>query len=128
MPDAIISTKHDKDVLVLASHPLLGTMSGQTEVSFLAEPTGGYGMLAAGAVPLLRMKKIDAAIANGDKKPLEPHDGWGIYPLAVGQYGAGRAVSVGFDSGKLPEAFDKATDRKFSIHAVRWAAGREIEP
>ena len=128
MPDAIISTKHDKDVVVLTSHPLLGTLSGHTDASFLAEPTGGYGMLVSNATPLLQMKRIDAAIFNNDKKPLEPHEGWGIYPLAVGQYGAGRVVSVGFDSGKLPEAFDRATNHQFSIHAVRWAAGREIEP
>jgi hypothetical protein len=79
------------------------------------------------ATPLLKLKAIEKAVYNGDRKPVIEHAGYAIYPLAVGQLGKGKVVSCSFPAERVPAELSKATKGLFMVRAVRWAAGRSID-
>ena len=125
-PDALNSAG-PSEALVVGSHPLLGTLSGQLDAPVFVQTYSGYGDLLEGMTPLLKLKSIEKAVYNGDRSPVKEHPGYAIYPLVVGQLGKGRLVSASFPAERVPDELKKATKGLFMIHAVRWAAGRNLD-
>jgi hypothetical protein len=120
-PDSL-NTAGRSNAVVVASHVLLGTLSGKLDVSIPLDPYGGYGSLMSGATPLLEVKSIEKLVHDGDKSRVREHAGYGVYPLVVGRLGKGRLVSCSFPAMKVPQELMKATNGEFGIRLVRWAA------
>jgi hypothetical protein len=125
-PDAINATGASR-ALVVASHPLLGRLSGQTNRVVRLRAYGGHGSLAPGATPLLLVRNTANVVYDHDKSHLKPTSGYVICPLSVGELGQGRIVNAGFTGGPVPADLDVATDGQFMLRAIQWAAGRPLE-
>jgi hypothetical protein len=125
-PDALVpSSAPSGEAVVLARHPLLGTLGEKVGQSVKIEQTyGAYGTLLETATPLLRLNGV-AAIQYHQRGAVIERPGYAAYPLVVGTLGKGRVVSASFNDGIVPPALNQATRGRFSIWAVRWAAGRD---
>jgi hypothetical protein len=85
---------------------------------------GAYGVLMDTATPLIRMTSV-AGEKYQTRGPIVERDGYGAYPLAVGDLGKGRVVSVSID--QMPAELAAATNGRFTIRAARWAAHRAVD-
>jgi hypothetical protein len=124
-PDAILPTDgtHGTGV-VLSAHPLLGTLSQRVNRTISIQSMGAYGVLMDTATPLIRMTSV-AGEKYQTRGPIVERDGYGAYPLAVGDLGKGRVVSVSID--QMPAELAAATNGRFTIRAARWAAHRAVD-
>jgi DNA-binding Lrp family transcriptional regulator len=125
-PDVVRATGIGQ-AIVVGEHPLLGTLSGQSNMTIDVATFGaGYGRLLNTAAPLLRMKDL-SAVTYDKLGPITEKPGYGIYPLAAGQLGAGRIVSCSFESNGPPLELENAVGGAFHLRAVLWAAGQPLE-
>ncbi len=125
-PDAILPIDGTKsEATIVNAHPLLGDLSTHVGQTIQMGSYGAYGVLEKDATPLIRLTSLEhhKFFVEG---PVRPKDGYAAYPLAVGQLGKGRVVSASIDAGAMPAELDQATKGRFTIRAVRWAAGRNI--
>jgi hypothetical protein len=124
-PDAIlpIDGTHGEGI-VLAAHPLLGTLASQVNQKIPIQSMGAYGVLMDSATPLIRMTGLGAEKYQA-RGPIVEREGYGAYPLVVGTLGKGRVVSVSVD--QMPNVLATATGGRFTIRAVRWAADRPLD-
>ena len=125
-PDALLATAPAL-ADVTATHPLLGDLSGRTTDAIRIRTYGGYGLIAAGATPLLVLRDTSGVVYNSGRKPVTPIPGYSVCPLAVGQLGQGRIVSCSFTANNMPPELDQATGGRFMPRAIRWAAGQPVE-
>ncbi|MGD0387959.1 MAG: hypothetical protein ABSC42_03305 [Tepidisphaeraceae bacterium] len=111
------------DCQVVASHPLLGDLSGQIGKIISLTPNGAVGRLKG--IPLLRVKNMrqvmlvaaDHTVGTGEY----------LYPLYVSQLGQGRIVGIGYTQGKdVPPELEAANHDRFYIHCVEWLAGKPL--
>ena len=112
---------------VVGSHPLLGQLSGRSGSKVTMTVYGAYGTLAQGSTGLLEVRGVEPLRYMSQREhALEPRQGWTFVPLNVAQLDKGRIVSCSFAVSRLPRELDLATDGKFTVNALQWAAGREI--
>lgn len=123
-PDALLA-RHPSATRVLVQHELLGALS--TKAAFRSYAYGAYGKLADGMTPLLQVDNPDGTVFELSKQPLQPHEGYGVYPLSIGQLGKGRIVSCAYAGDAVPVELTAATGGNFGVRLVRWAAGRPVE-
>jgi hypothetical protein len=111
------------DCEVVASHPLLGDLSGQIGKTISLIPNGAVGRLKG--IPLLRVRNMrqvmlvaaDHAVGTGEY----------LYPLYVSQLGQGRIVGIGYTQGRdVPPELEAAHHGRFYIHCVEWLAGKPL--
>jgi RNA polymerase sigma factor (sigma-70 family) len=122
-PDAVRATGFGT-AEIIAPHPLLGTLSSRMGQKVAVKAFGAYGVCAATTTPLLHVKTLDSVVFDS-LGPIKPHDGFGVFPLTVGQHEKGRIVGCAFS--EVPTELETATNGKFSIRAIRWAAGRPLD-
>jgi RNA polymerase sigma factor (sigma-70 family) len=114
-----------QECLVVASHPVLGSLSSQVGASFAISPAGSWGPLQAGGVSLLRLKSRNALMTK-DGKPLPNGTPMAGDMLYVSTLGKGRIVGFNF-AGATPEPLQHATGSRFVGRVVQWAAHRPVE-
>jgi hypothetical protein len=108
--------------VVGTGHPLLGRLTAGQVI--MARPNGPHGILAAGAVPLLRVRSMADITSLGGAA--SQGDGYVHYPLYAGQYGKGRIVVCAFATfSPTPPDLQEATDGQFVPGCIRWLARRE---
>ena len=112
------------DCQVVASHPLLGDLSGQIGKIISLTPNGAVGRLKG--IPLLRVQNMrqvmlvaaDHTVGTGEY----------LYPLYVSQLGQGRIVGIGYTQGRdVPPELEAAHHGRFYIHCVEWLAGKPLQ-
>jgi hypothetical protein len=124
-PDAILPTDGTRGTgEILHAHPLLGTLASSVGQKIPIQSMGAYGVLMDSATPLIRMTTL-AGEKYQSRGPIVEREGYGAYPLAVGELGGGRVVSVSVD--QMPAVLAVATGGRFTIRAVRWAARRPLD-
>jgi hypothetical protein len=104
---------------MLAPHPLLGKLSGQTAKTIMITPNGTWGVPGAKTVPLIRVKDMDAfrAFFRGGG------DDWTFYPLYVAELGKGKIVGCQWPAWEpMPKDLAAATDNQFNLRAIEWLA------
>jgi len=111
----------DVDCEVVASHPLLGDLSGNLGALVRARPNGHMGELTG--LPLIRVKNRDEVHSpRGRRVPAE------FYPLYVSQLGKGRIIGIGFAHYvDTPAELQAAHKDRFFIHCVQWLANRPLQ-
>jgi hypothetical protein len=122
--DAVFGwNRNPVDCEVVASHPLLGDLSGQIGKIISLTPNGAVGQLKG--IPLLRVKNMrqvmlvaaDHAVGTGEY----------LYPLYVSQLGQGRIVGIGYTQGQdVPPELEAANHDRFYIHCIEWLAGKPL--
>ena len=94
----------------------------QTGQSVSITPNGTWGKLAAGTVPLIKVKDMDAFrkfFTRGDDTTST------FFPLYISQLGKGRIVGCQFPAwSPTPTALTSATDGEFNLRCVLWLAHR----
>lgn len=108
---------------VVASHPILGTLSGRTGSTLRVRANGGFGAFAPNALPLIRLR---------DGQPVQPSTDtpqeWPFYPLYVSTLGKGRIVVCSIAGhADTPHELQAATDGQFVVRAITWAARKDLK-
>ena len=107
---------------IVGAHPILGTLSGKTGTTMLVKANGGFGQFTPNAVPLIRLRDGQPVRAATDA-PQE----WPFYPLYVSSLGKGRIVVCSMAGmTETPDELLTATDGKFVVRAIAWAARRPV--
>jgi hypothetical protein len=111
------------DCEVVATHPLLGDLSGQIGKTISIIPNGTVGKLSG--TPLIRVKDMQLVKLVAADHPLGT--GEYLYPLYISQLGQGKIVGIGFTQVEpMPEILQSAHGGRFYIHCVQWLAGRPL--
>ena len=101
---------------VIADHPILGTLKKGDTLSMT--PNGAFGTMLPGSTPLIRVKDMGDGIPEGAV----------FYPVFLSQLEKGRIVQCVFPAWEgTPAGLQKATGGKFTVRAIKWAAGRAVE-
>src|SRR5207248_8869616 len=106
---------HPMECEILAAHPLLGKLSGQTGKTIMITPNGTWGVPGAKTTPLIRVKNMDDfrsffASGGGD---------WTFYPLYISELGKGKIVGCQWPAWEaMPKDLASATDNSFNLRAV----------
>jgi hypothetical protein len=107
---------------VVGTHPILGTLSGKTGATMLVKANGGFGAFTPNAVPLIRLRDGQPVRAMTDA----PEE-WPFYPLYVSSLGKGRIVVCSMAGmTETPQELLAATEGKFVVRAITWAARRPL--
>lgn len=110
---------------IIGEHPILGTLSGKqsTELADVL-PTGAYGVLSDGAMPLVRLKFLERIVPQ---RLIESHPDWSFYTLYTARLGRGRIICCNFDVANQPaKDLQRAAGGAFTLHCLEWlAAGQE---
>ena len=108
---------------VVASHPLLGDLSGKIGQTISLVPNGAVGELKG--IPLLRVKDMRRVMLVNANEPVGT--GQYLYPLYISQLGQGKIVGIGYTQGKdIPPELESANHDRFYIHCVQWLAGKPL--
>ncbi len=108
---------------IVGQHPILGRLSGKTGTTIMVRANGGFGALTPGSVPLIQLRNDQPVRATTDA-PLE----WPFYPLYTSALGKGRIVVCSIAGhADTPDELQAATDGRFVLRAIAWAAKREVK-
>jgi RNA polymerase sigma factor (sigma-70 family) len=115
------------DCVVVADHPLLGTLSPRTAGTLKLHPVGGFGSLAPGSngAALIRVKST-AEMRNSLGKLVEGRESIEGNVLYVSSAGKGRIVACNI-SGNTPDVLQQATGNRFTARTILWAANRPLD-
>jgi hypothetical protein len=125
-PDMVTINGNESTVEVAASHSLLGRLSGRAGAKITTTFYGGYGTLLPGPTVLLGVHDMAPVRHLTKKTPVERHDDWVLAPMSIFALDQGRVVSCNFAVARLPRELDLATDGKFTVNALKWAAKRPV--
>ena len=114
---------HPLECVVLANHPILGTLKPFNVL--LITPNGTWGKLATQSIPLIKVKDMDAFRGFESRG----QDDWTMYPLYISQLGKGRIIGCQFPAWEpTPKSLMAATNNDFNLRCVLWLAHRLDEP
>jgi len=86
------------------------------------------GGVTHGDTPLIQVRDIDLLRHIHAKADLiKSQPGWSFDPLSVATLDKGRIVSCNFSVAKTPQELDLATQGRFTVNALQWAAGRNVQ-
>jgi RNA polymerase sigma factor (sigma-70 family) len=125
-PNMVTGKSGELTVEVTAAHPLLGAL-GRPGTKLAMTIYGGYGTLEKGSTALIELRDIKTLHHLYDHTTVELKPGWSFVPLGIMQLDKGRIVSCNFPVSSLPRELDRATNGKFTVNALKWAAHRELD-
>ena len=121
-PQMIMGRSADVTAEVVAAHPLLGRLSGQSGSKVAMTVYGGYGTFAAQSTGLLEIRNLDPLRHIPDKDdPINPKEGWSFFPAQrrAAREGPNRELQL----RRLPHAAGAGPGHPGQVHRQRLAMG-----